>query len=673
MFDKILIANRGEIACRVIRSCQKLGINTVAVYSDADRGALHVQMADEAIRLGPAPSAQSYLCIEAMVQACQQTGAEAVHPGYGFLSENRRFAEALGQANIVFIGPPGRAIEVMGDKISAKKRAREAGVATVPGYMGLIGDADQAVRIAADIGYPVMIKASGGGGGKGMRVAYNDDELREGFGQSKSEAASAFGDDRIFIEKFIEAPRHIEIQILADTHGNTLYLGERECSLQRRHQKVVEEAPSAFLDEATRKAMGEQACALARAVDYCSAGTVEFIVDQHRNFYFLEMNTRLQVEHPVTELITGQDLVEWMIRIAGGEKLSLKQQAVTLTGWAVETRIYAEDPFRSFLPATGRLIRCQMPQEKASVRVDTGVYEGGEITLFYDPMLAKLITYGATRKLAIHEMRKALDACYIRGISHNIPFLAAVMANKRFQDGNLSTHFIAEEYGDGFATENLTADDPGLLPAVAALLNYVETGRDFTIDGQLDPQHRTDMRREWVAVDGDAYLPVRIRVVGPGYAVTVKGDSYTISADWKIGNPLFTGAVNGAPVTVQIDKLPVGYRLAHNGVRRDIRILSPHVAAFDKLMPVRTAPDLSMYLLAPMPGLLVRIAVQEGQSVKSGEALCVLEAMKMENVLKAESDAVVKKIHAAVGDCLTVDAIIIEFEQAQTQLPNIVS
>ena len=662
MFDKILIANRGEIACRVIKTCRKLRIKTVGVYSDADRDALHVQMADEAVRLGPPPSAESYLLIEAIVKACQQTGAKAVHPGYGFLSENKRFAEVLGKANIVFIGPPGRAIEAMGDKITSKKLAGEAGVSTVPGYMGLIADADQAVRISADIGYPVMIKASAGGGGKGMRVAYNDDEAREGFERSKSEAASSFGDDRIFIEKFIEEPRHIEIQILADTHGNTLYLGERECSIQRRHQKVIEEAPSPFLDEATRKAMGEQACALARAVGYCSAGTVEFIVDKQRNFYFLEMNTRLQVEHPVSELITGQDLVEWMIRIAAGGKLSLTQEQVTLTGWAMETRIYAEDPFRNFLPSTGRLVRYRTPEESASVRVDTGVCEGGEIPLFYDPMVAKLITYGATRAAAIDEMRKALDAYYIRGISHNIPFLAAVLANKRFQQGHLSTNFIAEEYSDGFSTEDLTADDPKLLPAVAAVLNYVETGRNATIDGRLDPEHLIDIPGDWVAVDGDRHIPVGIKAAGPVYTVSVGGGDYTVDTDWKIGAPLFVGVINDRPVTVQIDKLPVGYRLSHNGVRRDIRILRPRVAGFDKLMPVKAAPDLSMYLLSPMPGLLVRLSVQEGQSVKSGEELCVLEAMKMENVLKAESDRVVKKIHAAAGESLTVDAVIIEFE-----------
>ena len=664
MFSKILIANRGEIACRVIKSARKMGIKTVAVYSDADKNALHVQMADEAVRIGPAPSNQSYLIIENIIEACKSTGAEAVHPGYGFLSENQAFAKALDAAKIAFIGPPNGAIAAMGDKITSKKIAADAGVSTVPGYMGVIKDTAEAIKIANEIGYPVMLKASAGGGGKGMRIARNDAECREGFERATSEAASSFGDDRVFVEKFVEEPRHIEIQVLADKHGNAIYLGERECSIQRRHQKVVEEAPSPFIDPATRKAMGEQAVALARAVDYCSAGTVEFIVDKDKNFYFLEMNTRLQVEHPVTELVTGQDLVEWMIRIADGQELTLKQDDVTMTGWAMETRVYAEDPFREFLPSTGRLVKYQPPAESATVRVDTGVYEGGEISMYYDPMVAKLITYGETRDQAIAEMRSALDAYYIRGISHNIPFLAAVMANKRFQDGNITTNFIAEEYPDGFSSDDLPDEDPSTLIVVAAYLNQRYAERNSGITGQVS-DHPIKVSESWVAVSGDEHTPFDIEFDGVNgdYIVAIGDRSYGVVSDWKIGDPMFVGEIDGGLVCVQIDIEGIGFRLSSNGVQRSFKVLLPRVAELQKLMPFKAPPDMSNFLQSPMPGLLVKVSVTEGQTVQPGQELCILEAMKMENVLKAESKGVVKKIHAEQGANLSVDAIIIEFEK----------
>jgi propionyl-CoA carboxylase alpha chain len=641
-----------------------MGIKTVAVYSDADKAALHVQMADEAVHIGPAPTNQSYLIIDKIIEACKSTGAEAVHPGYGFLSENQAFAKALDAANIAFIGPPNGAIAAMGDKITSKKIAADAGVSTVPGYMGVIKDTEEAIKIANEIGYPVMLKASAGGGGKGMRIARNDAECREGFERATSEAASSFGDDRVFVEKFVEEPRHIEIQVLADKHGNAIYLGERECSIQRRHQKVVEEAPSPFIDPATRKAMGEQAVALARAVDYCSAGTVEFIVDKDKNFYFLEMNTRLQVEHPVTELVTGQDLVEWMIKIADGQELTLKQDDVTLTGWAMETRVYAEDPFREFLPSTGRLVKYQPPEESATVRVDTGVYEGGEISMYYDPMVAKLITYGETRDQAIDEMRAALDGYYIRGISHNIPFLAAVMANKRFQDGNITTNFIAEEYPNGFSSDDLPDEDPSTLIVVAAYLNQRYAERNSGITGQIS-DHPIKIAESWVAVSGDDHTPFDIEFDGVNgdYIVAIGDRSYGVVSGWKIGNPMFVGEIDGAPVCVQIDIEGIGFRLASNGVQRSFKVLLPRVAELQKLMPFKAPPDMSNFLQSPMPGLLVKVSVTEGQTVQPGQELCILEAMKMENVLKAESKGVVKKIHAEQGANLSVDAIIIEFEK----------
>jgi len=649
LFDKILIANRGEIACRVIRSCKRLGIRTVAVYSEADADALHVREADEAVFIGPPPATQSYLLVDRIVEACKQTGAQAVHPGYGFLSEKQEFQKALAAAGIVFIGPDAHAIYAMGDKIESKKLAQEAGVSTVPGYLAAIPNADEAVKIANDVGYPVMIKASAGGGGKGMRIAYNDTEAREGFVSATNEARSSFADDRVFIEKYVEEPRHIEIQLIADGHGNCLYLWERECSIQRRHQKVIEEAPSPFLDAATRKAMGEQAVALAKAVQYKSAGTVEFIVDRNRKFYFLEMNTRLQVEHPVTELITGLDLVELMIRVAAGEKLPLKQKDVKLEGWAVEARVYAEDPFRNFLPSTGRLVKYREPKAGPDVRVDTGVYEGGEISMFYDPMIAKLCTYGTDRLQAIDRMRRALDEFYVRGVSHNVPFLAALMAHPRFREGRLTTNFIAEEFKGGFTTAHLPPRDPAVLAAIAAVVERVrDERRGTTQDSRTVMLNRT---------------PVALTVTGKGsdFAVEVAGRRIALETDWQPGDPLFHGKVDGQVVAVQVDAVGSGWRLIHEGGQAEALVLTPRQAELYALMPVKAAPDTSKFLLSPMPGLLASVAVSEGQEVKAGEPLAVVEAMKMENVLRAVQDGTVKVLHAKAGDSLKVDQKIIEF------------
>ncbi|MBL8629111.1 MAG: acetyl-CoA carboxylase biotin carboxylase subunit [Rhodospirillaceae bacterium] len=678
MFKKILIANRGEIACRVIKTARKMGIKTVAVYSDADKDALHVQMADEAVHIGEAPTAKSYLQIERIVKACKQTGAEAVHPGYGFLSENRKFQEALAKAKITFIGPDAHAIEAMGDKIESKKLAVKAKVNVVPGFNGVIKDVDHALKIAKEIGFPVMIKASAGGGGKGMRIARDAGEVKEGFERATSEAKSSFGDDRVFIERYIEQPRHIEIQVLADRKGNTVYLGERECSIQRRHQKVIEEAPSPFLDAKTRKAMGEQAVQLAKAVKYVSAGTVEFIVDQKRNFYFLEMNTRLQVEHPVTEMVTGLDLVELMIRVAYGEKLPFAQKDVTLTGWAMESRVYAEDPYRNFLPSTGRLVRYVPPVEGKTVRVDTGVYEGGEISVYYDPMIAKLITYGKTRDDAIASMREALDAYYIRGVSHNIPFLASLMGKKKFESGKLSTNFIAEEYPDGFSAKDLPAKDPTLLVAIAALVHNAYQMRANAISGQI-AGHAREIPESWFVVQGEGKNLVSHQAdvaahpeagqdpnLGPASGIaTVGNKTVKISSAWTYGQALFNAVVAEgkakSEVTVQIDRRGAGYRLFHAGAQMDVKVLTEREAQLNKLMLFKPPADMSKFLLSPMPGLLVNVAVSEGQEVKAGETLAIVEAMKMENVLKAERDGQVKKIHQASGASLAVDQIIIEF------------
>ena len=660
LFDKILIANRGEIACRVIRTCKRLGIKTVAVYSEADADALHVRQADEKVLIGPAPSAQSYLQIDKIVAACKKTGAQAVHPGYGFLSEKQEFQKALAKAGIVFIGPDALAIHAMGDKIESKKLAQKAGVSTVPGYLAAIPNADQAVKIAQKIGYPVMIKASAGGGGKGMRIAYNDAECHEGFGSATNEAKASFADDRVFIEKYIEEPRHIEIQLIGDSHGNCLYLWERECSIQRRHQKVIEEAPSPFLDAKTRKAMGEQAVALAKAVKYKSAGTVEFIVDKHRKFYFLEMNTRLQVEHPVTELITGLDLVELMIRVAAREKLPLAQKDVKLEGWAVEARVYAEDPFRNFLPSTGRLVKYREPAPGPDVRVDTGVYEGGEISMFYDPMIAKLCTYGKTRNAAIDRMRRALDEFYVRGVSHNVPFLAALMAHPRFVAGNLTTNFIAEEFKGGFTAAHLPPRDPAVLAGVAAVVDRVQSQRAAAAAGKM-PGHVQLVQSDCVVMLNRRPLALSISGGGSDFTVDVAGRRIGIETGWSPGEPLFHATVDGQAVVVQIDAVGPGWRLILEGGQADALVLTPRQAELHALMPVKAAPDTSKFLLSPMPGLLASVAVSEGQEIKAGEALAVVEAMKMENVLRAVRDGTVKTLHAKAGDSLRVDQKIIEF------------
>ncbi|MCE8553821.1 acetyl/propionyl/methylcrotonyl-CoA carboxylase subunit alpha [Ruegeria pomeroyi] len=681
MFNKILIANRGEIACRVIKTARKMGISTVAIYSDADKQALHVQMADEAVHIGPPPANQSYIVIDKVMAAIKETGAQAVHPGYGFLSENSKFAEALEAAGVIFVGPPKGAIEAMGDKITSKKIAQEANVSTVPGYMGLIEDADEAVKISNEIGYPVMIKASAGGGGKGMRIAWNDQEAREGFQSSKNEAANSFGDDRIFIEKFVTQPRHIEIQVLCDTHGNGIYLGERECSIQRRNQKVVEEAPSPFLDEATRRAMGEQAVALAKAVGYASAGTVEFIVDGQKNFYFLEMNTRLQVEHPVTELITGVDLVEQMIRVAAGEPLSITQDDVKLTGWAIENRLYAEDPYRGFLPSIGRLSRYRPPAEtaagpmlvngkwqgdaptgEAAVRNDTGVYEGGEISMYYDPMIAKLCTWAPTRAAAIEAMRIALDSFEVEGIGHNLPFLSAVMEHPKFISGDMTTAFIAEEYPEGFEGVTLPETDLRRVAAAAAAMHRVAEIRRTRVSGRMD-NHERRVGTDWVVTLQGADFPATIAADHDGSTVTFDdGSAMRVTSDWTPGDQLANLMVDGAPLVLKVGKISGGFRIRTRGADLKVHVRTPRQAELARLMPEKLPPDTSKMLLCPMPGLIVKVDVEVGQEVQEGQALCTVEAMKMENILRAEKKGVVAKINAGAGDSLAVDDVIMEFE-----------
>ena len=661
MFSKILIANRGEIACRVIRSARAMGIATVAVYSEADANALHVEMADEAIAIGPAPAAESYLVIERLLDAIKRSGAEAGHPGYGFLSENPAFALALADMGVAFIGPPVGAIEAMGDKIASKKLAQEAGVNSVPGHLEVLRDEDDAAQIAGQLGYPVMLKASAGGGGKGMRVAYSEAEAREGFTSAQNEARSSFGDDRVFAEKFIEQPRHIEIQVLADGHGNCIYLGERECSIQRRHQKVIEEAPSPFLDEATRQAMGEQAVALARAVDYRSAGTVEFIVDKDRNFYFLEMNTRLQVEHPVTEMVYGVDLVEEMIRIAAGEPMSLGQDDVQADGWAIECRLYAEDPFRNFMPSIGRLVRCKPPAEDATVRVDTGVVEGSEITMYYDPMIAKLVTKGRDRAAAIAAMQSALDGYYVRGINHNMSFLTALISHPRFIEGRLTTAFIDEEYPDGFTGAPRDGVVLDVLLAAGVLMHQRRAARAASIDGQL-AHCRPTFGADWVVGLDDDYHAVSLASVEDGFDVDLDGRLIAVRSYWRPGERLFTGTVNGRHVTVQADVAAAGFQLRHGGVEAGVTVRRPRAAALAALMPHKAPPDTSKYLLCPMPGLIISLAVTAGEEVKAGQTLAVVEAMKMENILRAERDGTVAALKAGPGDSLAVDDVILEFE-----------
>jgi len=684
MFKRILIANRGEIACRIIRTARRMGIETVAVYSDADRDALHVEMADTAVAIGPPPAAESYLVIEKIVRACKESGAEAVHPGYGFLSEREAFPRALAEAGIVFIGPNPRAIAAMGDKIESKKAAAAARVSTVPGHLGVISDEAHAIQIAGEIGYPVMIKASAGGGGKGMRIAHSQGEVAEGFARARSEAQSSFGDDRVFIEKFIVDPRHVEIQVLGDKHGNVIYLGERECSIQRRNQKVVEEAPSPLLDAATRQKMGEQAVALAKAVGYDSAGTVEFVAGQDRSFYFLEMNTRLQVEHPVTELVTGIDLVEQMIRVAAGEKLALAQSDVKLSGWAVETRIYAEDPYRNFLPSIGRLVRYRPPAEGSNagvtVRTDTGVTEGGEISLYYDPMIAKLVTHGPTRASAIAAQSDALDAFTIDGIRHNIAFLAALMAHPRWQAGQLSTGFIAEEFPNGFHRTAPPAEEARTIAAVAAAVDHLLGERKRRISGQASGRLVQRERRRVVRL-GDIEVTLDVGRTGlsqatapatpglvpefEGAAFSVRfpddGTTHVLTSDWKPGDPVWTGTLDGRLVAAQVRPVLNGFDLSHQGIEVRAFGYTEREAGAARLMPAKKAADSGKALRCPMPGLVVSIAVVEGQEVKAGETLAVIEAMKMENVLRAEQDGVVKALKAKPGDSLSVDQVILEF------------
>ena len=670
MFKKILVANRGEIACRVMRTAKKMGIATVAVYSDADARAPHVRMADEAVRLGPAPAAESYLRADLILLAAKETGADAIHPGYGFLSERESFARACAEAGIAFVGPPPGAIAAMGDKIESKKLAKEAGVNVVPGFLGEIADTEHAVRIATEIGYPVMMKASAGGGGKGMRLAWSEQDVREGFEATKREGLASFGDDRVFIEKFIESPRHIEIQLLGDQHGNIVYLNERECSIQRRHQKVVEEAPSPFVTPAMRKAMGEQAVALARAVGYYSAGTVELIVSgadkTGQGFYFLEMNTRLQVEHPVTEAITGLDLVEQMIRVAAGEKLAFTQDEVKLDGWAIENRVYAEDPYRGFLPSTGRLVRYRPPAAEQAgqgyIRVDDGVTEGSEISMFYDPMIAKLITWAPTRDEAADLQVQALDRFRIDGIGHNIDFLSAIMQHPRFRSGELTTGFIAEEYPEGF--HGAPADEALVrrLAAVAVVLDLARSARTAAIGGQLGTPATPSTARA-VRI-GDRRFDVTVDGCATGLLVNLSSDTppLEVSGEWRAGDSQFVARIDGAEFATSVDRIRTGWKLTAHGAAHLVEVLPPHVAQYRDHMIEKVPPDLSRFLLAPMPGLLTRLHVQAGDRVEAGQALAVIEAMKMENILRAERPGTVKHAHFAPGDSLAVDAAILEFE-----------
>ena len=674
MFKKILIANRGEIACRVIKTAQKMGIKTVAVYSEADKEARHVQMGDESVCIGPAPSRESYLVMDRIIQACKDTGAEAVHPGYGFLSENELFAKRCEEEGIVFIGPKHQSIAAMGDKIASKKLALEAKVNTIPGHNEAIATTEEAVKIAQGIGYPVMIKASAGGGGKGLRVAFNDKEAAEGFAACKTEAMSSFGDDRIFIEKFVEGPRHIEIQVLGDAYGNIVYLGERDCSIQRRHQKVIEEAPSPFIDPATRKAMGEQAVALAKAVNYQSAGTVEFVVGKDKSFYFLEMNTRLQVEHPVTEGITGLDLVEQMIRVAAGEKLAFKQEEVKLDGWSMECRINADDPFRNFLPSTGRLVKYRPPAEQDGVRVDTGVYEGGEIPMYYDSMIAKLIVHGKDRAEVIQKMRDALNNFVIRGIHSNVPFQAALLQHPRFVSGDFTTGFIAEEYPQGFKKDSVQPADPNRLAALAAFMRYRYLEHIKLIDGQL-AGHEMVIAKQFVIVSSkrvgaseDPYeLPARIELKQGVYSVYIDAadglSRYDIESTWRPGDITLHARINGtSKITAQVERRGVKYHLVLDGAQYDCMVLSPLGAELQRRMPVKLPPDTSKLVLSPMPGLLTKIFVKAGESVTAGQKLAAIEAMKMENTLSAVQDGIISEICAKEGDSLAVDQLIIRFQ-----------
>ena len=665
MFDKILIANRGEIAVRVIKTCRKMGVKTVVVYSDADAGSMAVEMADEAVHIGASPAAESYLVMDKIVDAVKQTGAQAVHPGFGFLSENAAFAKRLDKEGIAFIGPNPHAIEAMGDKISSKELAAEAGVTTVPGHMGLITSVKQAVKVSNEIGYPVMIKASAGGGGKGIRIADNDKDVEEGFPAVKAEAMASFGDDRIFIEKFILEPRHIEIQVMGDKHGNCVYLFERECSIQRRNQKVLEEAPSPLLDAATRKKMGEQAVALAKAVDYDSAGTVEFVASgKDKSFYFLEMNTRLQVEHPVTEMITGVDLVEQMLRSAAGEKLALKQKDLKINGWAIESRVYAEDPYRNFLPSIGRLKRFQPPVQgplgAGQVRMDSGVREGDEISMFYDPMIAKLVTHGATRDIALDTQAEALDRFHIEGIQDNIPFCAAVMDDKRFRSGNITTAYIKDEFPDGFNGTEPTEKQTLLLTTAAAYAHGIYSERANQITGRMSPIEA--LRTEWVVILGDEHLPVTLEISEGEATITLKGKAHSLVTSWTPGMALFEGVLDGKPFAVKLADRTEGYMVRHRGVAVRALVCTPMAAELHKRLPEKEKPDLSKLIISPMPGLVVSVEVEVGQDVQAGEAICIVEAMKMQNIIRAEANGTVKAVNVAGGDSVAADAIMVEFE-----------
>ena len=665
MFKKILIANRGEIAVRVIKTCKRMGIKTVVVYSDADADSMAVEMADEAVHIGPPPAAESYLVMDKIVDAVRQTGAEAVHPGFGFLSENPEFAKRLEKEKIVFIGPNPHAIEAMGDKISSKNLAAEAGVSTVPGHMGLIESTEEAVKVSGDIGYPVMIKASAGGGGKGIRVAYNDKEVKEGFPAVKAEAKASFGDDRIFIEKFIESPRHVEIQILGDKHGNCLYLFERECSIQRRNQKVIEEAPSPLLDEATRKKMGEQAVALAKAVDYDSAGTVEFVASgKDKSFYFLEMNTRLQVEHPVTEMITGVDLVEQMLRVAYGEKLAIEQKDLKINGWAIESRVYAEDPYRKFLPSIGRLKRFHPPEEgplgEGTVRMDSGVREGDEISMFYDPMITKLVTHGKDRDTALDTQAAALDRFHIEGIQDNIPFVAAVMDEKRFRSGDITTAYIKDEFPDGFDGVPATDKQRLYLIATAAYVHGVFARRAEKISGRMSEPG--EARRDWVVILGKDQQDIQLDLGEDSAEITIEGKTHTLKTDWKPGTHLLEGTIDGEDFAVKFADKTEGYLLRHRGVSVRALVCTPLTAKMVARLPEKPKPDTSKLIISPMPGLVVSVDVEMGQEVEEGEAVCVVEAMKMQNIIRAEASGKVKTINVGAGDSVAADEIMVEFE-----------
>ena len=663
MFKKILIANRGEIACRIIQTAKRMGIKTVAIFSESDVRSLHVEMADESVNIGPSSIDKSYLNIEKIMDVVNKTGADAVHPGYGFLSENFSFSEAFQNSNVQFIGPSPKSIAAMGDKIKSKKIALNAGINTIPGYGGAVVGVNEAIKEAREIGYPVMLKATAGGGGKGMRIANDDEECRSALSLAQGEASNAFGDDRVFVEKYIKRPRHIEIHVLAAKNGNTVYLHERECSIQRRHQKIIEEAPSFFLDEKTRLAMGKQAIALSKAVNYFSAGTVEFIVDENKKFYFLEMNTRLQVEHPVTEKITGIDLVEWMIRIAAGENLPFIQEDIPLNGWSIESRIYAENTSRSFMPSSGRLKTFRPPKENKAIRIDTGIVEGGEVSIHYDPMIAKLISHGPTRKDAINLMSEALDQFLLKGVSNNITFLSAIMSNSRFIDGNINTDFVSEEYPNGFHAHELSIPDLELLICVVASIHHAYQERDSMISEQFSVQKENEKFLDWIVkVDNLKYL-AKVSMVDNGYNISIDNKGFFLESNWKLGEPLFQGKFDGKKFCIQVERIGITYCLTHKGSVKEVLVLSPEVANLHRPTPKKIVTDQSNLLLSPMPGMLVSVAVSEGEMIKSGDELAVVEAMKMENVLRAEFDGFVSSIKASSGDVLVADQVILEFRK----------